>query len=199
MITLNSNIDAFSKKDAFYVIEKLMKSDDKTITDVETEMLYKYFLPKLSKKKAKSAIHWVAMACSSPKDIRRYLTYMYSDGDYLVATDGHRLHMVETDLDEGYYCPNSFERVDLDDKYPDFNRVIPSYKTVQEYDLTKCESREHFKTIHIKVKDTWLNRDFLMPGCNGSQIANLAVTDDTNSAVYGLSEYGQFVVMPTRA
>ena len=91
----------------------------------ELAKLYKWFEPTIPAK-PKTAEQWVLKAVPK-KDSRYYLLnrYRYSDGCTLVATDGHRIHLVRNmDYSTGYY-DKSMNAVDCDARYPDFERVIP--------------------------------------------------------------------------
>lgn len=73
-------------------------------------------------------------AAASGDHTREALTYVYSDGGRIMATDGHRLHVYapEECLPAGYYeiirktkTEVHLNSVELDLVYPDVDRVIP--------------------------------------------------------------------------
>ena len=196
MITLNPNIKAASRKDAFHIIEQLMLHNQ-PLDLFEAEKLYKYFMPKTKSKVAKSAIEWCAKAVSK-KDIHEMLRYLYSDGKRLMATDGHRLHVIETDLDEGYYCPHTFQKVDLDTSYPTIDRIIPDYKKLEFVDLSTIETKSG-RYITKSINGVLFQEKYLFDASNNNDLINIAVNPEcVNAAAYGESEFGFFVIMPTR-
>lgn len=84
--------------------------------------------PKKLKKDA-TLFDWVALAVAPAKDLRDYLQFVYCDGDYIVATDGYRIHIAPNNdgLEVGYYCPRTATPVThIQEKYPDYWRVVPS-------------------------------------------------------------------------
>jgi hypothetical protein len=85
--------------------------------------LYSYFLP-TSPKSPKTPEQWVNKAVAKA-DVRQYLNQAYSDGSTFVATCGGRLHAIRNfNRPEGYY-DLAGNRLNLDYKYPAFERVIP--------------------------------------------------------------------------
>ncbi|MCK5020277.1 MAG: hypothetical protein KAS32_24775, partial [Candidatus Peribacteraceae bacterium] len=91
------------RKDVFYKLINLLAegTEDPVNNDDFLATIYAYFLPPVSAK-SKTPDLWVAKAMA--KDVRYYLNFVYSDGERLMATDGHRLHVLITDKYEpGYY------------------------------------------------------------------------------------------------
>ena len=90
--------------------------------------LYRHFMPP-APRAPKTLEQWAAKAAGK-KDVRYFLNYVYADpAGYLVATDGHRMHVM--DLPEGmrpgYYCPKTLEWLQDHEewRYPDWQRIIP--------------------------------------------------------------------------
>ena len=90
--------------------------------------LYRHFMPP-APRAPKTLEQWAAKAAGK-KDVRYFLNYVYADpAGYLVATNGHRMHVI--DLPEGmrpgYYCPKTLEWLhDVEEwRYPDWQRIIP--------------------------------------------------------------------------
>ena len=90
--------------------------------------LYRYFMPP-APRTPKTLEQWAAKAAGK-KDVRYFLNYVYADpAGYLVATNGHRMHVM--DLPEGmrpgYYCPKTLEWLQDHEewRYPDWQRIIP--------------------------------------------------------------------------
>ena len=200
MIKLDHNIHAATRKDAFQIIEQSM-IHNQPLDRIESEKLYKYFMPKTKAKKAKSAIEWCSKAVANNKEIREYLKYMYSNGSRLYACNGAAMHVIDTDLDAGYYCPHTFNKVDLDATYPDIDRVTPNFKDVESFHIASAETAAiNDKCITQKFKNITINQDFIKNASNGSDYIELAIDPETpNSSVYGKNEFGYFVIMPTRS
>jgi hypothetical protein len=75
---------------------------------------------------------WVALA-SRPDDIREPLRYVHCDGSRIMATDGHRLHIVPNDegLAKGFYDRNKQRVEDVSFRFPDIDRVLPKTDGVE--------------------------------------------------------------------
>jgi hypothetical protein len=95
------------------------------LTEHDIAMLYAYFTPN-TPAKPKTDIQWLALAL--PKnDVRYYLNYIYSDGARIMATDGHRLHVVtNSEYDAGYYDKN-MNKAECNGKFPDIDKLIGDY------------------------------------------------------------------------
>jgi DNA polymerase III sliding clamp (beta) subunit (PCNA family) len=132
------------KADCFDIITKHIESGE-PMTDKELSELYKYFVPPIPAK-PKTELQWVAKAMGK-KDIRYYLNYIYSDGRCLLGTDGHRLHISPTDMDEGFYDTQG-NPCKCDGKFPDVDRIIPEVK--RESDWVKVK----FESLKVKVEGT---------------------------------------------
>lgn len=113
------------KTQAMQVLERFyenMSEEQQCLNKHDIAKLFSFFTPKATSKKAKSPIDWVNLAVSDDAT-RHYLVATYSDGEFLVATDGHRLHRIETDLLVGYYDKLG-NAIDLDGTFPDYKRLI---------------------------------------------------------------------------
>jgi hypothetical protein len=101
-----------------------------------------------SKSKKMTDFGWVALAVADNKDVRPYLQYVYSDGENLVATDGHRIHVLETtDYEQGFYDPKSGEKLSEEDakyvgQYPDWKRLMWSKKP------NPFDAEWHYESVH---------------------------------------------------
>lgn len=110
----------------FNEIVQLLQSDKQEIAPGLAVKLLAYFLPP-APKQPKNAFQWVALACAQ-KDVRNYLRYVYCDGDRLIASDGHRMHVAPNNgRPIGFYDPKSGLAVDLDYTFPNIDRVIPTH------------------------------------------------------------------------
>ena len=122
------------KKDRLQAIVRDMYEND--LTDAERldslALLYTHFMP-AAPAKPKTLAQWIARAAAGSKDHRYMLQYVYADlsAGQLVATDGHRLHMMplpgEGFDQPGYYCPKTLEYLHGVEfaTYPAFDRIIP--------------------------------------------------------------------------
>jgi len=71
------------------------------------------------------------------KDVRYYLNYVYSDGIFLTASNGHIAAKIKHQCDPGYYDGAGNLQADVDAKYPDFTKVI-SCETKQEVIISEA-------------------------------------------------------------
>ena len=91
----------------------------------ELSTIYAYFLPNVSKAKAKTNELWVSRAVAKD-DVRKYLNYAYAHDGKLWGCCGQRMHWIESSMSDGYYQPATFDVVNCDLKYPNIERVIPN-------------------------------------------------------------------------
>lgn len=90
-----------------------------------------FFIPTVSKARVTAdALQWVAKACGV-KDLRKYLNHVHVDGGKMVASDGHRLHVVYKDLEpleysEGFICKVSGRVIGDQGTFPNVERIIPN-------------------------------------------------------------------------
>jgi len=210
-ITLSPNLKQYSRKDAAELLrERIHQADDDnsetvTLSRGEAERLYKQYLPKLPAR-AKTAEQWAAKAVTGARDCRYYLQYLYSDGENLIATDGHRLHRVKTtSYAPGFYCPKSFNPVDVDVKYPDCERFFQGEPVLRKYHLSNARRcvisyrGKDFQVIKLPSEngDVGLNAQYINDATNNNSTADLYIASP-KEPVYGVSEFGEFVVMPMR-
>lgn len=141
IIEIANNADGrkkLSKAKLWLVVRGLIYSgDDRMIDDLAD--LYNYFKP-APRKTPKTPEEWVARAMPT-NDIRYYLNYVYSDGGRIMATDGHRLHVFETDkYPKGFY-DGQMNPLEVGATYPDITRVIPKGrgKSMQKKELLSGE------------------------------------------------------------
>lgn len=137
--------------------------------------LYRHFMPP-APRAAKTLEQWVAKAAGK-KDVRYYLNYLYADpAGYLVATDGHRMHVIDLPegMQPGYYCPKTLERLhDTEEwRYPDWQRITPRPGTLptQRLDVSTWAVDEiQGKPVYRMPDGVALNKQYVddalaMPG-----------------------------------
>lgn len=134
--------------------------------------LYNYFMPAMPKI-AKTDLEWAFKARETGKDARLYLEFSHSDGENLVGTDGHRVHISPTNLAKGYYDGQG-NAIDFDKTYqrdfPDYKRTIPRTNMVQTFDTDYLElSNRDIPTYIFPLKDLtlYLNRRYVEEALNG--------------------------------
>jgi len=97
--------------------------EDRAPTEEEWINIYQHFADTRGIAKAKSPIEWLSKHRAN-KDEWSHLSYLYSDGKRLIATDGHRLALLPTVLAPGFY-DDDLNKLDVDHTYPNIDRVIP--------------------------------------------------------------------------
>lgn len=138
IITRAANTKKPMKADIMATLQAMLNNGTRTISDEELAIFYSFFIPPIPAK-AKTLEQWVAKAVAK-KDVRQYLNYIYSDGARLIAADGHRLHWIETTAyPEGLYIPGTMDKVALDARYPDIDRVIPKTYTADKTIISLAE------------------------------------------------------------
>lgn len=129
--TMAARMNKKPKSEHVFDIVKSMIGDG-VVDGKDAATLYAYFIPASTKgKTVKTPEQWVGLA-KGVRDVRAGLNLLYSDGENLVATDGHRLHMMPTTLRPGYYDA-AMQSVECDYIYPDYKGVIPDACKMTEY------------------------------------------------------------------
>lgn len=198
--TISATAKKANKKIAYDMAVKLKQGE--TLKDNELDSLLLYFAPSIPKK-ATSAIQWVAKAAAT-NDVRFYLNYVRVQDGFAYATDGARIHRAPSDLGEGYYCPKTLAAVHIENKPPDYERVLTRLADTVNTRATLGEL-----TKGLSGKDVYLLHESLDVGAFENQLVDaLNSQDDSASFEYepynvsyrliGSSEFGDFVVMPMR-
>lgn len=198
-ITLNSSTPKASRNEALAIATKLMQGEQ--LEHHVIESLYRYFLP-ATPKKAKTSEQWVAKAVPQ-KDVRYYLNYLYVKDGLMYGTDGHRIHWAPTDKPNGFYCPQSFNPVELEATYPDVNRVIPeetSLKTYQLKDLDTHSIDAEKPLPVIDIEHLRFRQQYLLDASNGEPCWHLCQLPEAGdfTPIRGKSKFGEYVVMSMR-
>ena len=79
-------------------------------------------------------LQWVMRALAGKNDIRQNIQCLHIDVDFIVATDGHRLHMMSNDFNApvGLWRPKTISKKavafeeQLDMEFPEYERVLPT-------------------------------------------------------------------------
>ena len=152
-----------NKTYAFNVVLDIIESYG--ATDAQLASLYAFFLPPVTK--IKGPFDWLIKA-RSEKDVRYYLNHVYSDGERTMATDGHRLHVINEKRKPGWYDDNDQLIHDPEwAKYPNVDQVLPcsgSSFTLKVKDLP-------IHTVDLKTQlyvmpDGWgMNKKYIDEAC----------------------------------
>jgi len=110
-----------------YIEDIITEGREPTVDDLA--VIYRYFMPARPSKLRKNftPFEWVA-AAAARDDERYYLNWVYADGSHIMASNGHRAHIMKDDREPGYYCPVKGVKVHDKDwaSYPDvFRRIVP--------------------------------------------------------------------------
>lgn len=143
------------------LIEDIVFSGSQPSLD-DMAAIYRYFMPAQPTRLRKNctAFEWVAAAARAT-ETRAYLQWVYADGKRIVATDGHRLHMILDDREPGYYCPVSEALVHEPDwqQYPPIDRVIPTlpssdYELVEDPKTTVVAGSAKESKVYVQIEGT---------------------------------------------
>ena len=198
--TLATRIKKVNKAEAFAILRGYIAVGGE-LTEQDCAELYSFFLPSLPAQ-AKTLEQWVAKAVGD-RDVRFYLNYLYSDGKYLIGTDGHRMHRIGTKLKAGYY-DKALSKVEVDYKYPDTARFWETRKGEQTFDIvladlpvveieTGCYWAYEIR-IPGKKKRVYVNRPYLVDAVNRAEGGKVTVLDSDSHVIVD----GNAVVMPMR-
>jgi hypothetical protein len=83
----------------------------------------------LAKLKPSDSPFKLASLFRAKKDVRYYLNAIYSDGENLIASDGHAIIKINHTVPAGWYHDNGIVNPDMDAKFPDFMRVYNTKST----------------------------------------------------------------------
>ncbi len=133
----SADIKKPNKIAAFEQLKELIENSDESQTELLAN-LYTFFTPAITK--PKTAFQWVSKA-KGIKGVHYYLNFTYSDGTRVLATDGHRAHIVEsTDLKEGFYDNNGFMAHDTSyGKFPNIDQITPDVEDCKPIKLNELE------------------------------------------------------------
>ena len=199
VITRAAHIKPPKKDDVFAAVTALLDTDNAAISVEDMAKLYAYFLPR-PPARAKTPMQWVAKAVAGKDDARHYLRYLYSDGTHLVATDGHRLHGIPTDLSAGFY-DTALNPITVEAGYPDWRRVLPEENRSMDVaidDLRTDIAGDH--PIVNLIEDTWVRLRYLQATANGAPTVTVTAHVDGSHGVRFAGPFpGSFaVILPVR-
>ena len=172
--TAAAKIKSVSKVSAFDTLKSLI-SDGKLSVEDATK-LYKHFMPKTAGT-PKTLEAWVSKIL--PKnDVRYYINYLtvteLASERVLVATDGHRLHYISTDLDLGSY-DGALNLIDS---------VVSGYNSYPKFQSILWGTSLAEKTIPISDYKEWLLSQERMLVKN----QHLVILETENGTKIGINE-----------
>ncbi len=196
-------VDKMKKQDAMDLIMMMIESEE-IPTDFDLARLYSFFIPNLPAF-PKTPLEWLRKSIAGPSEVRYYLGYIYKDGSTVVSTDGHRMHMVESDnipeMDTDGFYNELGVKVDVDGKYPEWQRVTPKSDKSLTVNLKDCECKPVVsigEAVNI-CGDAWVSRKYLKDAIGRTDtftILNSEGCTNGKTAVLIQCEHGQAVVMP---
>lgn len=145
--------------------------------------LYSHFLPP-APKVAKTAVDWVFKAVYKG-NARPCLQNIYCDGENIVATGGHRLHMAKAPegTEVGFYNQMGKKINGVNYTFPDYKRVIPvtnatsnfiNLKTMENVlkvsyisEYSKSKGEKIFLKIGGNAEQVCVNKKYLLDALNG--------------------------------
>jgi len=190
------NKSEYSKR-AIYASFREALNNGGQFDEIEMARLYAYFMPNIPAK-PKTDEQWVALAMAK-NDVRHYLQYIYSDGNRIMATDGHRLHIVHKSIETGFYNKEMI-KVEANARFPDVDRIIP--KCDKHMFLSEASLADHIyggKTRPVyQINDITIDSAYLKQACSVFTDPVIQYTDEM-SPVLIKDENKIAVVMPMRA
>lgn len=173
--------------------------------DAILSTLYRHFLP-ATPKQPKTDFD-AACLFMAKNDTRDYLNFVYVDENRcLCATDGNALTRINLDsqLDPGFY-DKAKNRIELDYKYPDFDRVCVRDTNAPNVDLSAVKSENTVNVFGVQAyRLTIGEREILVQKVYWDKalaaIGNVTtdVSFGTNGAVYVLRDAQEIVIMPLK-
>ena len=192
----------FNKEACFNAFEAAINNGGQ-LDDIGMAKLYRHFMPTLPAK-PKNDFQWVAQAMAV-KDVRYYLNFVYSDGKRLMATDGHRAHIIKDDVsyEPGFYDKNgTFIHGPEFAKFPDIDRIIPKTDKLVYFnnleisaDLDNSSVKEY--TQFYEWDDLRVCSKYLKQACQYFD-DTLIKYKDKNTSVLIEDQYKMAIVMPMR-
>lgn len=167
------------------------------LSDGAAQELLLYFAAPPARRPAKSAMEWVARAV--PKvDVRHYLCYVWvSPEGVAYGTDGHRAHIATVEgYATGFYDAKTLKPVDVDGKYPNVDRLLPTIapdRTVPLRELS-TELLTSIDKLAYCHGDAYVRADYLLDALNVSD----EPLEVHGNRFTGRSDFGHFLIMGVR-
>lgn len=187
------------KKDEAQTLIAELATQDLTEKEREFKLarLYTYFTP-ASPKKPKTDEQWIGLAMAGKKDIREYLQFIKANEGDLVATDGHRLHLISGyDTEDNSWYDKSMNSIEgIEYRYPDYKRVIPDTAKMTEIaiDVSSLEVVELAKAFSADLRYAYKivdNKGDTLLHVNKKYL-DQALSGLTSPTFYINSEYPQY-------
>ena len=203
----------FSKADLYGLIQTLLDEEQgaEKLQDLEKAALLQHFMPSLPAKLSFRDKFAHCAKAAAKKDIREYMNYVYCNGERIVATDGHMLvhHSNDDDLEMGFYHPKTKEKISLDHRYPDYERLFDyknaisapihkftitsgterNGKEVLQYYRLSTEKADYTVPVDRKLWDVVIAND---------DKATIYIRGEQNAVIVEHSNGGKGIVMPLR-
>ena len=189
-----STLDKATKAEAYGIVQHLRSGE--TVEPYVLDCLLNYFAPPL-KTNPKNAFEWVALATDA-KHLRPYARMVFVKDGVMTASDGHRMHWANTELEDGNYCPKTGLLLDDTTTPPNFVGVkIASKGLKSELVLNTLDiiNSKHYKHPNfIKCNDVLgVNLNYIQQAA-GSRLLGRAILEVDGQRVTGTSEYGSYIV-----
>ena len=166
VINRAAHISKPKKAEAFEVLNRILTETDSPAVD-DLAKLYAYFLPN-PPARAKTPEQWVTKAVAGKSNVRTYLQHMYSDGEYLIATNGHLLHGIPTKLPAGFY-DTAGNQITVSDEYPDWRGALIEENFNTEITIADLPTATVGGNPVVNlIGDTWVNLRYLQAVANGA-------------------------------
>lgn len=144
-----------TKREAQKVVKTLYLSAETNEERGMLAQLYQFFMPPRPRQ-PKTNFDWVSMAQSKKDKVNEFKRYAYVTEDWVMATDGHRLHRVpnKDGLTPGYYNrAGDFVHSPDHILYPNVDRIIPDVTSLEPVAISP-ESLEVVEVVETGTANT---------------------------------------------
>ena len=145
---------------------------------------------------------WVCLAVGTDEN-RPHICRAHSDGEWVAATDGHRIHRAQLHLPLGSVCPYTLEPLGIPAEFPLYEQCIPRYHT--QWDIvSKGSFIVDEDEVHLATPqgDVYYNKNYVYEALAGMREAyvSLAETRPMDPLVLeSIDGKRQAVIMPKRS
>jgi len=184
-----------NRKEAYDIVRSAIENDG-VLDQYALANLYSFFIPNTPK--VKTDFQWVHTAIST-EATRYYLNYVYVADGEMVATDGHRLHLAKTELENGFY-DKAGNKVEVDATFPDYHRVIPEPAKPYSWVAAHCEVREIGDNglAYILTNGAGVNKKYWDIASQGADVVDFDMADEATPLRMDFENGRLAVVMPMR-